>query len=180
MKLSRTRLAPVLAGLLVALVAVAPGSGAVGRAADPVPPGAVGPFQVRNQGADRCLGHPAGDDRARVWDCARETYQYWYLVTDHRGRYQLANGNDGRCLTGWAEGTNGWSVWKAACDSTFGNADQLWYVHQADNPGPGRIANLFGRVLEPDRGEAGANGTRVEIWDNQGLPSQQWSLVYVQ
>ncbi|MFJ8311007.1 MULTISPECIES: RICIN domain-containing protein [unclassified Streptomyces] len=175
----RTRLALLVAGLLTALVAAAPGSDAAPRAAAPLPPGAVGPFQVRNQGTGRCMGYPAGDDRVRVWDCTTETYQLWYLVPDSRGRYQLANGIDGRCLAGWTQGPNGWSLWKAACDGSFTDIDQLWYVYPADHSGPGPISNLNGRVLEPDRGAGGANGARIAIWDNQGLPTQQWGLTYV-
>ena len=86
---------------------------------------------------------------------------------------------DGQCLTGYAAGPNGWSVWTAACDGTFSNTDQLWYVWPADNPGAGPVADINGRVLEPDRGDPGSDGARVEIWDNQGQPNQQWNLVYV-
>ncbi|MEV0935449.1 RICIN domain-containing protein [Streptomyces phaeochromogenes] len=175
---SRTRRALVLAGLLVALASVAPSSGAVDRAADPSPRAAVGPFQVRNQGTGRCMGMPAGDDRMRVWNCTSEPYQLWDLIADGRGRYHLATRRDGRCLAGYAQGPSGWATWLSDCDRSFTNVDQLWYVDPAHSADPAPIHNLYGRALEPDRGWGGANESPVVTNDNQGLPNQQWTLIY--
>ncbi|MEU1406647.1 RICIN domain-containing protein [Streptomyces sp. NPDC005728] len=179
----------VLAVALVATFATALAPGVV--AAEPnVPedaapavaaPRAVGPFQVRNQGVGRCMGFPYGDDRVRLWDCSDEAFLLWDLVSDGRGRHHLVSRRNGECFAGWAQGPNGWSTWVSTCDNTFSNPDQLWYVHPADHAGAGPISNLFGRVLEPEHGPGGGQQeARVEIWDNQGLPSRQWTLKYIQ
>ncbi|MEU1815903.1 RICIN domain-containing protein [Streptomyces roseifaciens] len=178
MTLSRTRRALVLAGLLAALASVAPSSGAVVRAAEPTARAAVGPFQVRNQGTGRCMGMPPGDDRMRVWNCTSEPYQLWDLIADGRGAYHMVTRRDGRCLAGYAQGPSGWATWLSDCDRSFTNVDQLWYVDPAHSADPARIANLFGRVLEPDRGWGGANESPVVTNDNQGLPNQKWTLIY--
>ncbi|KUN00086.1 hypothetical protein AQI95_35560 [Streptomyces yokosukanensis] len=179
MRSPRARLALVVAGLLTALVAGAPGSGASTRVADPALRAGVGPFRVRNQGTGRCIGFPAGDDRTRTWDCTTEAYQLWDLVADGLGRYQMVNRRDGRCLAGWAQGPERWATWLSTCDRTFRDVDQLWYVYPASSADPAPIANLYGRVLEPDRGRGGANEAPAVIYDNQGLPDQQWTLKYV-
>ncbi|MFD8983339.1 RICIN domain-containing protein [Streptomyces sp. NPDC059564] len=178
MTLSRTRRALVLAGLLGALASVAPSSGAVGRAADPPLRAVVGPFQVRNQGIGRCMGMPSGDDRMRVWNCTSEPYQLWDLIADGHGRYHLVTHRDGRCLGGYANGPAGWATWLSDCDRSFTNVDQLWYVDAAHSADPAPIRNLFGRALEADRGWGGANESPVVTNDNQGVPNQQWKLIY--
>ncbi|MEU5127474.1 RICIN domain-containing protein [Streptomyces mobaraensis] len=176
----------MLAAALVAVfLTAAPGVGAAGsqtraeKAAATSAPSAVGPFQVRNQGTGRCMGFPSGNDRVRVWDCTTEAYQLWDLAADGRGRYHMVNRRDGRCLAGYAQGPSGWATWLSTCDADFGNVDQLWYVDPATQSGPARIANLYGRVLEPDRGWGGANQSPVVTNDNQGLPNQKWTLKYI-
>ncbi|MFD9907027.1 RICIN domain-containing protein [Streptomyces sp. NPDC059063] len=139
---------------------------------------AIGPFQVRNQGVGRCMGFPRGDDRMRVWNCTTEAYQLWDLVADGNGAYHMVTRGDGRCLAGWAQGPNRWATWLSDCDRSFTNVDQLWYVHPVHSADPAPISNLFGRVLEPDRGWGGVNETPVVIYDNEGLPNQQWTLKY--
>ncbi|MFD9068991.1 RICIN domain-containing protein [Streptomyces lasiicapitis] len=187
-----SRRAPLVAlAALVALVAAAlPASSAAaapgGEAARPeapklaAPPAApaVGPFQVRNHGIGRCMGMPPGDDRMRVWNCTSEPYQLWDLIADGRGRYHMATRRDGRCLAGHANGPAGWATWLSDCDRTFTNVDQLWYVDPAHSADPDRIANLFGRALEPDRGWGGANESPVVTNDYDGRPNQRWTLIY--
>lgn len=127
------------------------------------------------------MGFPYGDDRVRLWDCSTEGFQLWDLVADGNGRYHMVNRRNGECLAGWAQGPNGWSTWLSTCDTTFTNVDQLWYVDSAHESDPARIANLFGRALEPQRDSGGGQeGARVEIWDYQGLPNQRWTLKYIQ
>ncbi|GAA2464544.1 RICIN domain-containing protein [Streptomyces mauvecolor] len=174
----RNRLAVLAAVLAATFAAITPGAGAAEPRARAESTLAVGPFQVRNQGTGRCMGMPAGDDRMRVWNCTTEAYQLWDLVPDGRGRYHMATRRDGRCLAGYARGPVGWATWLSNCDRGFTNEDQLWYVDPADSAGPGRIANLFGRVLEPDRGWGGANESPVVTHDNEDLPNQKWTLSY--
>ncbi|MEU5190195.1 RICIN domain-containing protein [Streptomyces klenkii] len=180
----RKRISVLVTALAAAFALAAPGAGAAeprSRAeAAPVKAAAgVGPFQVRNEDTGRCMGFPAGDDRTRVWNCTTEAYQLWDLVADGRGRYHMVTRRDGRCLAGYAQGPSGWATWLSTCDSSFSNVDQLWYVDPATQSGPARIANLFGRVLEPDRGWGGANESPVVTNDNQGLPNQKWTLKYI-
>ncbi|GGR66524.1 hypothetical protein GCM10010252_00170 [Streptomyces aureoverticillatus] len=146
-------------------------------AAPPAAP-AVGPFQVRNHGVGRCLGMPPDADRMRVWDCTTEPYQLWDLIADGRGRYHMVTRRDGRCLAGHARGPAGWATWLSNCDRDFTNVDQLWYVDPAHSSDPDRIANLFGRALEPDRGWGGAHGSPVVTNDYDGRPNQRWTLIY--
>jgi hypothetical protein len=169
----RLRFAVTVAGLVACVVGITPAAVAGTRAAAAVPPGAVGPFLVTNQGTGRCLDI---EDRGRLYDCNQwEPKQRWYLVPDGQGRYELANESDGWCLAGWWNGPNGWSVWTSNCDSSFTATDQLWYI-----PDSGPISNLNGRVLEPNSGDPNSNGTSVEIWDYQGTANQQWKLNYIQ
>ncbi|GGV12834.1 hypothetical protein GCM10010260_59580 [Streptomyces filipinensis] len=177
----------MLATTLAAIfIAAAPGVGAAEpqtqaeTAAAASAAGSVGPFQVRNQGTGRCMGFPSGEDRVRVWDCTTEAYQLWDLDADGRGRYHMVNRRNGECLAGYAQGPSGWATWLSRCDSSFTDVDQLWYVDPAHQSDPARIANLYGRVLEPDRGWNGANRSPVVTNDNQGLPNQKWTLKYIQ
>ncbi|MCI3928757.1 RICIN domain-containing protein [Streptomyces sp. AN091965] len=178
----RNRLS-VFAAALAALfaLAAAPGAGAAGPSG---PSGSedraprVGPFQIKNHGVGRCMGFPAGDDRMRVWNCTSEPYQLWDLIADGRGAYHVATRSDGRCLAGWAQGPERWATWLSDCDRSFTNVDQLWYVNPAHSADPATIANLFGRVLEPDRAWGGANETPVVIHSPNGQPNQQWKLIY--
>ncbi|GGV11458.1 RICIN domain-containing protein [Streptomyces spectabilis] len=170
----------VFAAALAAIfaTAAAPGAGAADRPAPEQRAPRVGPFQIKNHGVGRCLGFPAGDDRMRVWNCTSEPYQLWDLIADGRGAYHVATRGDGRCLAGWAQGPERWATWLSDCDRSFTNEDQLWYVHPAHSAEPATIANLFGRVLEPDRAWGGANEAPVVIHSPDGRPNQQWTLVY--
>ncbi|MBB5120252.1 RICIN domain-containing protein [Streptomyces eurocidicus] len=182
----RKRLTVLAIALAAAFAAATPGAGAAQpraraeRAPAAAARAGVGPFQFRNQGTGRCMGFPYGEDRVRVWDCTTEAYQLWDLVADGRGRYHMVNRRNGECLAGYAQGPSGWATWLSTCDHDFTNVDQLWYVDPATQSGPARIANLFGRVLEPDRGWGGANRSPVVTNDNQGLPNQKWTLKYIQ
>lgn len=182
----RKRLAVLATALAAVFVAATQGVGVAAPQARPkmasTAPArrAVGPFQVRNQGTGRCMGFPSGDDRVRVWDCTTQAYQLWDLVADGRGRYHMVTRRNGECLAGYAQGPSGWATWLSPCDSSFTNVDQLWYVDPANQSDPARIANLYGRVLEPDRGWGGANESPVVTNDIQGLPNQKWTLKYIQ
>ncbi|PSJ30512.1 hypothetical protein B7P34_00355 [Streptosporangium nondiastaticum] len=177
----RKRLAVLVAALATTFAVATPGAGAAeAQARAKTAPAAVGPFQFRNQGTGRCMGFPYGEDRVRVWDCTTEAYQLWDLVADGKGRYHMVNRRNGECLAGYAQGPSGWATWLSTCDNSFTNVDQLWYVDPATQSGPARIANLFGRVLEPDRGWSGANRSPVVTNDNQGQPNQKWTLKYIQ
>jgi hypothetical protein len=179
--MQRNRCAVLAAVLAILPVAVATGAEAVEpppHAARTTPWDPVGPYQFRNQGAGRCLGFPAGDDRVRVWDCTTETHQLWDLVSDGRGHFAMMNRRNGECFAGYSEGPSGWSTWLSDCDYSFSNADQLWYVDPATGTDPGRIANLSGRVLEPV--PSGANESRVATTDDHGLPIQRWGIAYIQ
>ncbi|GHE12607.1 RICIN domain-containing protein [Streptomyces alanosinicus] len=181
----RKRLAMLATTLAAILAAAVPGVGAAApqTPAETAPAAlalrAVGPFQVRNQGTGRCMGFPADDDRVRVWDCTTDAYQLWDLVADGQGRYHMVSRRNGECLAGYAQGPSGWATWLSPCDRGFTDVDQLWYVDPANQSDPARIANLFGRVLEPDRGWNGANESPVVTNDDQGLPNQKWTLKYI-
>ncbi|MFI6937867.1 RICIN domain-containing protein [Streptomyces sp. NPDC050418] len=171
-------LAALLAVVPVATVSSAQAVEPPDRSVQAAPWKPVGPYQFTNQGAGRCLGFPAGDDRVRVWDCTTEAYQLWDLVSDGRGHFAVVNRRNGECLAGHSQGPSGWSTWLSACDYSLSNADQLWSVDPAVGPNPGRIANLSGRVLEPVPG--GANESRVATNDDRGVPIQRWGIAYIQ
>lgn len=188
----RVRLAGLLVLLagLVGVVVVAPPAPAA--AAVPLPPGAVGPFQIRIVHNGRCLDEPwrAGGapngTQLQLWDCLGrgQINQQWYLVLDQWAyehnlgrRYLVVNAHSGRCLDAIWTGPNGQPVVVLDCSYNFQNPNQLWHVWNADSPNPGPIANLNGRVLDANWNLIAGNGTPISLFDHHGGVNQSWYLV---
>jgi hypothetical protein len=180
----------LLAGLVGAVVVAPPVPAA---AAVALPPGAVGPFQIRSVYNHRCLDEPwrAGGapngTQLQLWDClgGSQINQHWYLVLDRRAaqhnlgrRYLLVNGHSGRCVDAIWDGPNFQPVVAWDCYTNFQNPNQLWHVWNADSPNPGPVANLNGRILDAHLGHIASNGTPIMLWDNWGGANQSWYLVY--
>jgi hypothetical protein len=193
MSSSRVRPAASVAGLFVLLAGLVVG-GAPAAAAAPVPPGAVGPFQIRSLHNGRCLDEPwrsggaPNGTQLQLWDCygRGQINQHWYLVLDRWAadhglgrRYLVVNGYSGRCMDAVWNGPNGLPVVVWDCYYDMQNANQLWHVWAADNSGSGAIADLNGRIVDADWNRIAWNGTPVQLWDNYGpRNNQSWYLVY--
>ncbi|NUR28030.1 MAG: ricin-type beta-trefoil lectin domain protein [Catenulispora sp.] len=173
--------------LLAGLVVAAPANAAPPYSPISPPPGAAGPFQIRDVYNDRCLDEPAqpggaaapNGTRLQLWDCygRGQWNQQWYLYPDGRNRFLLINAWDGKCVDAVWNGGNG--TWVVAWDCYYDlrNLNQLWYVGPNSQP-TGAIWKDSGRVLDPVWQEIGGNGTRTQLWDNVGNLTQQWRLVY--
>ncbi|TMR16704.1 hypothetical protein ETD86_24340 [Nonomuraea turkmeniaca] len=181
------RFALALAVLLLGLLPAAPAHADPPNGPMAPPPGAVGPFQIRNVYNNRCLDTPAqpggvaapNGTRLQLWDCYGhgQWNQEWYIKQDRYGRFQLINAWDGKCVDAVWNGGNGTWVVAWDCARYMDNANQLWYLGPNGNP-TGSIRTLGGRVLDPRWQNIAYNGTPMQLWDDYGTPSQQWRLVY--
>jgi hypothetical protein len=189
----RTRLVALATGFLALLAGLVTVVGPPAAAA-PIPPGAVGPFQIRNLHNHRCLDEPwrsggaPNGTQLQLWDCygRGQVNQHWYLVFDRRAweqnlgrRYLVINGYSGRCLDAVWNGPNGLPVVVWDCYYNMQNANQLWHVWNADNASSGPIADLNGRIVDAAWDRIANNGTPIQLWDNYGpRNNQSWYLVY--
>jgi hypothetical protein len=174
-------------GLLLSLVTATPAHAAPPGSRISPPPGAVGPFQIRNVYNNRCLDQPwqpggataPNGTRLQLWDCyGRGSWnQQWYIYPDAHNRFLLINAWDGKCADAVWNGGNG--TWVVAWDCYYNlqNLNQLWYLGPNGNP-TGPIWKDGGRVLDPKWENIGPNGTPLQLWDNYASSSQQWRLVY--
>ncbi|MET8808011.1 arabinofuranosidase catalytic domain-containing protein [Streptomyces sp. NPDC004546] len=125
-----------------------------------------GDGSLLNPQSGRCLDSPGGatgnGTRLQIWDCNGSAAQKFSVD----GGAPIA-GPGGTCVDVAADdtGTDGAAVQLWGCQSWA--VDQHWY-HRTD----GSLGTL-GRCLDID-GNGTANGTKVELWDCDGVGGQKW------
>ncbi|MFJ3799372.1 arabinofuranosidase catalytic domain-containing protein [Streptomyces sp. NPDC090088] len=119
-----------------------------------------------NPQSGRCLDSPSGatanGTRLQIWDCNGATAQKFSV----NGGGPV-KGPGGTCVDVAADdtGTNGAAVQLWGCQTYA--IDQHWY-HRSDN-----TLSTLGRCLDIV-GNGTANGTKVELWDCDGVGGQKW------
>lgn len=111
---------------------------------------------------------------AELWDCNGAPVQNWIVHAHGSGFYSIQNQQTGLCVDNTGGSTaplNKVTLWGCA-----NNANQNWQFMDLGNGSYKLLNQASGSLVLDDPGGSTTHGTQLQIYTDNGLPSQQWIL----
>ncbi|WP_201314980.1 RICIN domain-containing protein [Dyella sp. EPa41] len=123
---------------------------------------------------DNTAWSTANNTSAELWDCNGAPVQNWTVHAKGGGWFSIQNQQTGLCVDNTGGSTspgNLVSLWGCA-----NNANQNWMFMDLGNGTYKLMNQASGSLMLDDPAGSTTHGTQLQIWTDNGLAPQQWTL----